>query len=327
MSQTPQTRMLPSSEFASQVADIAAFDPGVAGYRLTNLGEVMRFGDIMAAAGQMLPKHLRGQGPLCVAVTMRAMHWQMDPFALAQETYVAQEGGVIGYQAKVFSAVARKAGITLKYEFTGKVTILDQPFKSANGRQISARTATGNRACRVWAEIDGEVLDYETPTLDEITIKNSPLWHNDPDQQLGYYAARSWMRRHRADLMMGAFSNDEVAEMEPIRDVTPKERSSGGFVSLARQEQERRQNGAVEHEEAAPATEDTAEAEKGADAAPEEPDEAIEIIVGSPAYEMGFAAAVEGFIGRDQGPFKPETAAEELANWQAGFDAYQADND
>ena len=205
---------------ANRVSDVASFDPGLGSYSFKDLGQVVKFADLMSKAGEMLPAHLRGKTALCMAVTMRATHWGFDPFALAMETYQAKQGGIIGYQAKVFSAVVQSAGVTLVYEYTGEVTMVDKPVMSAGGKRIAARTATGDRQCRVRI-LDNEELDYLTPKLDDITIKNSPQWHNDPDQQLAYYAVRGWARRHRSDLLMGAYSDDEVQDMKGMKDVTP----------------------------------------------------------------------------------------------------------
>lgn len=212
---------------AALVAGIASADPALGAYQFGDLGNYVRFSGLMAKAGEMLPKHLQQRPALCLAVTMRAVQWGFDPFALAMETYQAQEGGPIAYQAKVFMAVLRKNGIVLRYHYEGSVTMHDKPVTSRNGRQIAARTATGDRRCIVSAFLDGEEFAYETPRLDDITIKNSPLWHNEPDQQLAYYGARGWARRYRADLMMGAYSDDEVAAGHFAKDVTPREERTG----------------------------------------------------------------------------------------------------
>lgn len=228
----PQERET-ASAVADRLRDVKSFDPGLGSYTFSNLGEVVRFADLMCKAGEMLPEHLRNRPALCMAVTMRATHWGFDPFALAMETYQAKQGGPIGYQAKVFVAALRSAGIKLRYRYEGTVTMLEKPVTSYKGNKIAERTATGDRKCVAYASIDGETLEYETMTLDQITIKNSPLWHNDPDQQLAYAAGRGWARRYRPDLIMGAYSSDEVEQMAPMKDVTPTSK----FLERARQEE------------------------------------------------------------------------------------------
>ncbi|MFV1593309.1 Rmf/CrpP family protein [Phaeobacter sp. JH20_36] len=226
--------LTPTQRMAQQVADVKSFDPGLGSYNFAGLSDVVKFSEVMCKAGEMLPQHLQNKPALCMAVTMRATHWGFDPFALAMETYQAKSGGIIGYQAKVFTAALRNAGVKLRYRYEGRITILDKPVRSHKGNQVAARTATGDRKCiAYWVDVDGAELTYETMTLDQITIKNSPLWHNDPDSQLAYAAGRGWARRYRSDVMMGAYSSDEVEEMKPIRDVTPESEASNGFAARA----------------------------------------------------------------------------------------------
>lgn len=314
------TQLSPAQKAARDVEHIQSIDPGLGAYSFGNLGEVVQFGELMSRAGEMLPDHLRGKPALCMAVTMRAVQWGFDPFALAMETYQAKSGGPIGYQAKVFAAALRNcAGVQLQYDYEGEIEIIDKPVTSANGRQIAARTAKGNRKATAWAMVNGQRLTYETPKLDEITIKNSPLWHNDPDQQLAYYAARGWARRHMPDVMMGAFSKDEVEEMPSIRDVTPKA-EAGGFRSLALK--------ARQGAEADPDPNPTDEADKPAHEAssgptdpPEDdtPDETDgEIMPEDDIYLDGVTAAQ---LGHPRSSCPKDLAPGEADRWFAGFDS------
>lgn len=330
------TQLTPS-QVAETVSDVKSFDPGLGSYNFSDLGAVVKFGDVMSHAGEMLPEHLRGKPALCMAVTMRATHWGFDPFALAMETYQAKSGGPIGYQAKVFTAALLNAGVKLRYRYEGTIKILDKPVKSANGRQIAARTATGDRKCIAYAEVDGDVLEFETMTLDQITIKNSPLWHNDPDSQLAYAAGRGWARRYRSDVIMGAYSADEVEEMKPMRDVTPREAKPGGFAARA---QAARQQ--AEPEDAQPPTDaaegttydeqhtDTLDGEvlpdANEDAAPDEqqgqerggtPERSFEYDEGATAFRQGKTMT--------ECPYDPEkdpASADQYEQWRNGwFDA------
>lgn len=42
--------------------------------------------------------------------------------------------------------------------------------------------------------------------------RNSPLWVEDPRQQLAYLASRRWGRLYAPDVIMGVYSPDELAE-------------------------------------------------------------------------------------------------------------------
>jgi hypothetical protein len=168
-----------------------------------NLGEVVRFAEVMCRADIALPQHLRGNAGACMAVAMQALEWQMSPFAVASKSYAV--GGRIAYEAQLIAAVVNtRSGIKgrLRYEFKGE------------GADLS---------CRVTGILDGEECEYETPPFSAILVKNSPLWKSDPRQQLGYFAARSWARRHCPEVILGVYDRDEMEHQGPTnaKDVTP----------------------------------------------------------------------------------------------------------
>ncbi|WP_208734721.1 recombinase RecT, partial [Corallococcus praedator] len=70
--------------------------------------------------------------------------------------------------------------------------------------------------------------------ISQITIKNSPLWKTDPDQQLAYYSGRSWVRRYKPEMLLGIYDVDEMEGVrvgpEAARDVTPRK---SGFAAKA----------------------------------------------------------------------------------------------
>ncbi|RWF01766.1 MAG: hypothetical protein EOS43_09915 [Mesorhizobium sp.] len=168
-----------------------------------NLGEVIRFAEVMCRADIALPPHLRGNAGACMAVALQALEWKMSPFAVASKSYAVK--GAIAYEAQLIAAVVNtRSGIKgrLRYEFLGE------------GESLS---------CRVTGILDGQECEYETPPIGAITTKNSPLWKSDPRQQLGYFAARSWARRHCPEVILGVYDRDEAEHFGPTnaKDVTP----------------------------------------------------------------------------------------------------------
>ena len=169
-----------------------------------NLGEVVRFAEVMSKADLALPKHLRGNAGACMAVALQALEWQMSPFAVASKSYAVN--GAIAYEAQLIAAVVNtRSGIKgrLKYEYTGEAELLQ---------------------CTVTGTLDGEDYSYTSPPMRDITPKNSPLWKTDPKQQLGYYSARSWARRHTPEVILGVYDRDEAEQFrgpENAKDVTP----------------------------------------------------------------------------------------------------------
>jgi hypothetical protein len=173
-----------------------------------NLAEVVKFAEVMCRADIALPKHLRGNAGACMAVALQALDWQMNPFAVASKSY--QVNGAIAYEAQLIAAVVNtRSGIKgrLKYRYDG----------------------TGNdMTCTVTGTINGDELEYTTPTIGSITTKNSPLWKSDPQQQLGYFAARSWARRHTPEVILGVYDREEAEQFhgpDNARDVTPAQPS------------------------------------------------------------------------------------------------------
>ncbi len=273
--------------YAGRFLAVRSIDPGLGAYNFSGLHDVILFSDLMSRADMMIPALFRRKPALCAAIIMRAAQWKVDPFALAQEAYQAKEGGPVGYQAKVFvAALQTMAGITLQYEFSGEVVMLDKPATSSRGTEVAKRAATGDRRCTAFAVIDGVRLEYQTPPLDGITIKNSPSWHNDPDQQLSYYAGRGWTRRFRPGVIMGAHSADEVQEMETIKDVTPKE---DGFRRMA------------------------------LDARKQAADKKIGFEDRSPIYREGSIIGGDASMSRGDCPYTDDV--EQAAEWFAGFDS------
>jgi hypothetical protein len=169
------------------------------------LAEVVKFAEVMCRADIALPKHLRGNAGACMAVAMQALEWQLSPFAVASKSYSVN--GAIAYEAQLIAAVVNtRSGIKgrLRYAFEGE---------------------GGDMTCTVTGVLDDEECVYRSPTIGSITTKNSPLWKSDPQQQLGYFAARSWARRHCPEVILGVYDRDEAEEFrgpDHAKDITPR---------------------------------------------------------------------------------------------------------
>jgi hypothetical protein len=159
----------------------------------SSVEQIMEFAKVMAIAGVAIPKHLRENIGACLSVAIQACEWQMSPFAVANKTYVVNDR--IAFEAQLVNAVILK-----RAPITGR-------FK------ISYTGEGQTRKCTVAAKLtDGETVEYESPTLGSIPIKNSPLWKGDPDQQLFYFSSRAMCRRHFPDVLLGIYTPEEAAE-------------------------------------------------------------------------------------------------------------------
>lgn len=176
------------------------------GFEVTpsTLSDVVEFARFMCQSKAGIPSFLRENAPDCAAVVMQSLKWGFDPFSVAQKSYKVKD--VIAYEAQLIAAVVNtRSGIKgrLKYTYEGE------------GESLQ---------CTVTGILGGEECSYTSPRFDQITTKNSPLWTTDPQQQLGYYSARSWARRHTPEVILGVYDREEAASFQGpdnAKDVTP----------------------------------------------------------------------------------------------------------
>jgi hypothetical protein len=189
------------------------------GIEIRRLIDAMEVAKLMAISEQAIPLYMRGKPGICYAMVVRAVRWRMDPFFVAEQSYIVKNPKTgeekIAFMAQLIIAVINaRAPLQKKlwpvYDGEGeamKVTIYGLP---------KGQTDT---------------LDYETPTIKELiaikgrndygNVKGSPLYDNDPKQQLWYYGARGFCRRHFPEVLAGVYDGDEIEQIEP-KDVTPE---------------------------------------------------------------------------------------------------------
>ena len=172
------------------------------------LNRMMRVADMMATGRATVPKHLQGNPGDCLAVTMQAMQWGMNPFAVGQKTHVVN--GTLGYEAQLVNAVVQASGAIegrFHYEYEGKSPAI---------------------SCRVGAILRGEKEITWNEWLNEssVTTKNSPLWKTNPQQQLGYLQLKNWARAHTPGAILGVYTTDE------LESTLPRDMGTAEVVSL-----------------------------------------------------------------------------------------------
>lgn len=154
---------------------------------------------LLASGGAMVPKELRGKPEVCLAVAYMAALHGTDPVATASQTYLV--GDKIAFMAQYINALVQRH-------------FAEKPVYTYQGQGAT-------RAVRVTAKLkSGQVIEYASPQLGQISPKNSPLWKTDPDQQLSYMAIRALARRHMPDVLLGIYAVEELQQVS-IRDVTP----------------------------------------------------------------------------------------------------------
>jgi hypothetical protein len=185
-----------ATEVAPFQMDNPIFDPD-------QFGAMMQVASVMSEM-KLVPDHLQGKPADCFLVVEQARRWEMSPFAVAQETYSVK--GKLLFGGKLVTAVVNtrapvKAPLAFDYEGEGdkcRVTV--------------SATLRGEDAPRTYSITVGEA---------KAVAGSSSLWRTDPKQQVAYFAARFWARRHCPETLLGVWGEDEVDDVPPMRDVTP----------------------------------------------------------------------------------------------------------
>ena len=185
------------------------------------LQKMLSFAEVMATSRITVPKHLQGNPGDCLAITMQAMQWGMNPFAVAQKTHVVN--GMLGYEAQLVAAVINtRAPIVgrLDYEWFG-----DWP--KVNGKTCTDDSVGVFVIARFKGEDEPRRLRMSMAQVG--SVRNSPNWVSDPRQQAAYLATKKFARLHCPDVILGVYTDDELVDVTP-RDVTPKPATRTGAV-------------------------------------------------------------------------------------------------
>ncbi|EOD8886656.1 RecT family recombinase [Klebsiella pneumoniae] len=206
---------------------------------------LVRFATLMADSKATVPAHLAGKPADCLAVTMQAAQWGMNPFAVAQKTHVVN--GTLGYEAQLVNAVVSSSNLLatrLNYKWDGD-------WSKVSGKTDKSPSLT----VTVWATLKGESEPRTlTISMAQAGVRNSPLWEQDPRQQLAYLCVKRWARLHAPDVLLGVYTPDELQETAPRveRDITPPASTAAGMNQLINSHPDQH------HEEKAKKTDDRA---------------------------------------------------------------------
>ncbi|MDM4271032.1 RecT family recombinase [Klebsiella oxytoca] len=181
--------------------------------------------EVMANSGNFVPEHYRGKPDACMAVVMQAARWGMDPFAVAQKTFIVGNSGVLGYEAQLVNAVINTMAPTrdrIHFEWFGVWENIVGRFVEKTSSQNKKYIAPGwnlkdeaGVGVRAWATLKGESEPRELVLmLSQAQVRNSTLWATDPRQQLAYLAVKRWARLYCPDVILGVYTADEIDERE-----------------------------------------------------------------------------------------------------------------
>jgi RecT family len=184
-------------------ADLAS-SPSRMQFMPQSMGEAMQMALIMSRSS-FVPQHCRGNEGNCLAIIMQAARWGMDPFAVANKSYFTKDGAPPAFESQLINAVVNSSGVLL-----GRLKVdLD-----GEGEKLRCTVRGRLRA-------DPEEERVKTQHISRITVRNSPLWKSDPEQQLLYYTTRAWARAWAPEVLLGVFTPEELDEQPRAAQVLP----------------------------------------------------------------------------------------------------------
>lgn len=186
---------------------------------------------MMATSKISVPEHFRGNEGDCLALCMQAALWKMSPFAVAQKTHIV--GGRLGYEAQLIVAVLHVSGVLLDrfqvevFGDWGKVLGRFKNVKNDSTCKWSQQPDWEKRdedglgiTVTAWARGSSRPATTRL-LLAQAGTRFSTLWATDPIQQLTYLAQKKWARVNTPEVLLGVYTDDEVAEMLPATTGAP----------------------------------------------------------------------------------------------------------
>lgn len=230
-----------SNDIALTMQPGATVGTAAAIFSAEGMNQLVRFAELMAQSKATVPQHLAGKTADCLAVTMQAAQWGMNPFAVAQKTHVVN--GTLGYEAQLVNAVVSSSSLLatrLNYRWDGD-------WSKVNGKTDKSPHLTVTVSATLKGESDPREL---TISMAQAGVRNSPLWEQDPRQQLAYLCVKRWARLHAPDVLLGVYTPDELQETQqrPERDITPPQATAAGINSLVNKSV--KEDAPVEHQQA-----------------------------------------------------------------------------
>lgn len=231
-------------EYNANISAVQIFNDAGLFDRATQLARVM------ATSKSMVPAHLRTEGD-CLGIILDSWSWKLNPFAVARKTHIVN--GNLGYEAQVLAAAINNSPDiegSFHFEWFGDWSKVIGKFdikKNEKGQEyrvpgwkLAEEEGIGIRVSATKkGENEPRVLEL---LLAQARVRNSTMWADDPKQQLAYLVQKKWARLYAPGIIMGAYSDDEIMDMEP-KDITPQKQ--GGVYAKPKNEPD---NGLVEKE-------------------------------------------------------------------------------
>ena len=182
----------------------------------TNDRDLMDKANTMAQSGLMIKDIFRNNPGACAGLILLCAPYRINPFQASWKCYNVKADAPLAFEAQLIIAMINTAA-----PIVGR---LNYTFEGKGPDRVCIVTGTDRDS--------GQVLEYRSPRKADITPQNSPLWRSDLDQQLCYYSARAFARRHYPEILLGVYDREEVESLPAVRDVTPQARAIASSNSI-----------------------------------------------------------------------------------------------
>lgn len=218
---TPATEQLPTAQ-TNTAALILQGDA---------MDKMMATARLMASSKVTIPQHLRNEGD-CLAVVLQGVQWGMNPFSIAQKTFLSPDGK-LSYEAQLINAVIVGTGAIQgqpEYEFFGDwAKVIGKVAERKSDKGGKYYIATWNESDEeglgviVRATLAGETSPRELHLLlKQCYPRFSTQWATDPQQQICFAGVRKFARRYAPGAILGLYTPEELDSGAPQEiDVTP----------------------------------------------------------------------------------------------------------
>lgn len=178
--------------------------------------------EMLAQGGITVPKHFRNNPRACFAVLLQSMQWGMNPVPVFQKTHITQ-GRIRGYEAQQIAAVVIKNAPIKGWrenEFIGDWSKIlgkceERKSEKSGGKYYVAtyteKDEEGLSVIVLATFIDEDQSRELTAMMAQAWPPFSTQWATDPQQQIGYLAMRKWARRFAPEVILGAYTPEEIA--------------------------------------------------------------------------------------------------------------------
>jgi hypothetical protein len=179
------------------------------GVIVSTVADLAKISDTLSRGKIAVPAHCRNEPGVCFALAMQALEWGLPIMSVITKSYLPRNGDRLGYESQLIHAVIEKNAPLkhrLRYEIIGegderrcKVSGTFRGEEKAH--EYTSETLAKMHPGHITKTIDGEQRKF---------VRGSQLWDDIPEVQMFYSASRTWARLFAPDVLLGAYTPDEI---------------------------------------------------------------------------------------------------------------------